>query len=461
MSWRDRTEERWPSEHKRTRDANWRDEGSSSKTWRSENASDRKDVFSRLGPVSSRARQPLPTAIWNERRSDARSRVLGFRSALSTAQVTSTLPMVCVEESRELALLKDFFVRETRGHKVPMLALVRWLHNQQTGCGLLPSHPRSAPGLFAELTKAGVPEAKAREICQGLAERSISAKQRLSQLELPDNQPVTAMIDQSIVSLEFASRRISLHRVHYDKLAELHKRSGHDATRLEADVFCLVSRYDALQDTGFQAALGEGVFDVLLDQLGIDMECFASPLNCRYDTFCSAFTDTDAAFGSMGSFFEFWPTAGSYEANPPFVEEVMERMAAHIQELLDLTQDALSFSVFIPAWTDTPCWPILQQSKYLRFFLAVSKGEHGYCVGDQHVNPKRSLPATFETAVFILQTEAAAAKWPVTKSVIEELKSAFRSSLPKLSAQDQQYLDDQLRRKRERDRRDGRPHAEK
>ena len=54
-------------------------------------------------------------------------------------------------------------------------------------------------------------------------------------------------------------------------------------------------------------------FDVLLQGMSIQFECFASPLNCRYGRFCSAFPDTDMAFGSLGSFFEFRPQQGSYE----------------------------------------------------------------------------------------------------------------------------------------------------
>lgn len=38
-------------------------------------------------------------------------------------------------------------------------------------------------------------------------------------------------------------------------------------------------------------------FDVLLRHFGVRMECFASPFNCRYARYCSAFADTDRPFG--------------------------------------------------------------------------------------------------------------------------------------------------------------------
>ena len=46
----------------------------------------------------------------------------------------------------------------------------------------------------------------------------------------------------------------------------------------------------------------------------VSAECFASPLNWQTQLYCSAFKDTDAWFGSQGSFFNFLPTEdGSYE----------------------------------------------------------------------------------------------------------------------------------------------------
>ncbi len=66
----------------------------------------------------------------------------------------------------------------------------------------------------------------------------------------------------------------------------------------------------------------ESVFAALNREAGAEAECFASPLNAYFANFCSAFVDTDRWFGSRGSFFDFAPREGSYECNPPFVDEV-------------------------------------------------------------------------------------------------------------------------------------------
>ena len=69
-----------------------------------------------------------------------------------------------------------------------------------------------------------------------------------------------------------------------------------------------------------QAAAPPSCFEYLAKSFGATAECFGSPLNCHFTTFCSAYADTDAVFGSRGSFFDFRPTSGCYEANPPFHE---------------------------------------------------------------------------------------------------------------------------------------------
>ena len=120
---------------------------------------------------------------------------------------------------------------------------------------------------------------------------------------------------------------------------------------------------------------------MLLKEFDCKMECFASPLNCRYSRFCSAFLDTDFVFGSMGSFFDFSPRSGyvvtyfvssfakielniyccwyrrlahrCFEANPPFIPKVIKRMADHMTALLTAADGPLAFIVIIPTWQKT------------------------------------------------------------------------------------------------------------
>eukprot|EP00116_Pleurobrachia_bachei_P004422 sb/3464684/ len=89
------------------------------------------------------------------------------------------------------------------------------------------------------------------------------------------------------------------------------------------------------ENFGLHAALPRKAFDLLNRKFGVTFECFASPLNCYFSQYCSAFPDIDCYFGSRGSFFEFKPKSGSFQANPPFSEEVMMAMADHMISLLE------------------------------------------------------------------------------------------------------------------------------
>ncbi|CAM9223928.1 unnamed protein product, partial [Laminaria digitata] len=184
-------------------------------------------------------------------------------------------------------------------------------------------------------------------------------------------------------------------------------------------------RYEALQGGGFQASMDGDTFDVLLRRFGVKMECFASPFNCRYARYCSAFADTDKPFGSLGSFFDFRPTEGSFEANPPFVRDVILKMANHMDLLLKATSKALTFVVIIPNWEDAEGWARLRNSPFLTKHLKIDRKDHSYCEGKQHLRRNRYRLASFHTAVFFLQTAAARQASPVTEQACVELERAF------------------------------------
>ncbi|CAN0418758.1 unnamed protein product, partial [Discosporangium mesarthrocarpum] len=70
-------------------------------------------------------------------------------------------------------------------------------------------------------------------------------------------------------------------------------------------VFCVLARYETLSATsdGYQMAFPAFGFGLLRELLEVECECFASPLNCTLERFCSVAYDTDQFFGSEGNFF--------------------------------------------------------------------------------------------------------------------------------------------------------------
>ena len=195
------------------------------------------------------------------------------------------------------------------------------------------------------------------------------------------DKPVTSEANGRGVSMDVKCGKLTLkiNKGHLEKLLALHKAteellcesrgrkdaSGGDERRTRVAmgrIGSLLVRYEALAGGGYQAALNGASFSALQEHWGVEMECFASPLNCRFRRYCSAFPDTDVWFGSSGSFFEFSPSSGSFEANPPFVPSVVEAMTKHMQRLLSAAEergDALSFIVVIPTWQHTEGWRIL------------------------------------------------------------------------------------------------------
>jgi hypothetical protein len=121
---------------------------------------------------------------------------------------------------------------------------------------------------------------------------------------------------EELYILCYGSTSVKVNPNHYEKLKILYAKQCKrmDKAMRESDfenaLFSLLLRYDSLDGGGFQAALNEECFDVLQKYFDCRMECFASPLNCRYGRFCSVFLDTDHAFGSVGSFFDFCPRKG-------------------------------------------------------------------------------------------------------------------------------------------------------
>jgi Phosphorylated CTD interacting factor 1 WW domain len=147
-------------------------------------------------------------------------------------------------------------------------------------------------------------------------------------------------------------------------------------------------------------------------------------------TFCSLFPDTDAQFGSLGSFFGFNPLEGSFEANPPFVMPLMIKMVKHMEQLLSAATGPMSFAVVVPAWEDDAHWPLLVGSAFTTGSFTVLAADHSYCDGGQHENSlaEKYRPAPFNTAVFFLQNKLGSELWPMTPASEGALRSAFAAA---------------------------------
>jgi phosphorylated CTD-interacting factor 1 len=187
--------------------------------------------------------------------------------------------------------------------------------------------------------------------------------------------------------------------------------SGWDFAAFLQDTYCLLARYETFTGnaSAFQGAVPHNVFDALETACGVAHECFASPLNCHFPSFCSAFPDTDSPFGSAGSFFEWSPRRGAFEANPPFINSTMLAMAQRLDALLAAAAAAdepLQFFVIVPAWTDAYFHKRLESSTYTRVSGTLRRKEHDYIDGGQHKAERATWCANVDSTWFLLATDA-------------------------------------------------------
>jgi len=232
-----------------------------------------------------------------------------------------------------------------------------------------------------------------------------------------------------VVSLAYGKVRVKLHEAHYEKLQILYKMHNEEVNQrvMTEAIYCCALRYTSLGGGGFQAALQEDCFDVLKEDWGVTFEGFASPFNCMYKRFCSAFPDTDAPFGSVGSFFDFHPTEGSFELNPPFEETLVERIADHLEMLFSNATGALQFVLIISMMNKTKGYKLLKNLKQTKKVVFLRQDKHGFCEGLQHKRETRYKISSCHSSLFFIQNSEAESKFPVKKEKVTRLLESFSS----------------------------------
>ncbi|XP_078473832.1 mRNA (2'-O-methyladenosine-N(6)-)-methyltransferase isoform X1 [Lampetra fluviatilis] len=246
--------------------------------------------------------------------------------------------------------------------------------------------------------------------------------------------------ENDMTCLRYRGEMVKINQNYFNKLEHLYRLGSTDDPRFEkflARVWCLLRRYrqtmfgvGGSEGAGLHGALPVPVFEALHRHFGVTFECFASPLNCYFRQYCSAFADTDGYFGSRGPILDFNPVSGSFEANPPFGEELMNAMVDHFENLMSSSTEPLSFIVFVPEWREpvTPALLRMEESRFKRRQVLVPAFEHEYRNGAQHVCKGEDLHirAVHGTAIIFLQNDAGFARWEPTADRLRLLLEAYR-----------------------------------
>lgn len=255
----------------------------------------------------------------------------------------------------------------------------------------------------------------------------------------PRPPPIDFMQDKDTTCLRYNGEALRINTAYFHKLEQLYRYNCFDDRKFELflpRVWCLLKRYQTLLGTnpneghGTQGALPVTVLECLHKHFSVTFECFASPLNCYFRQYCSAFPDTDSYFGSRGPILDFKPVCGSFEANPPFCEELMEATVRHFEKLLSESHEPLSFIVFVPEWREPAPSALLhlEASRFNRKQIILLPFEHEYRHGFQHFISKSEivLKSGHGTVAVWLQNDAGFSRWGPTPDKVDALLEAFR-----------------------------------
>ncbi|XP_060518197.1 mRNA (2'-O-methyladenosine-N(6)-)-methyltransferase [Cylas formicarius] len=251
--------------------------------------------------------------------------------------------------------------------------------------------------------------------------------------------------DRDQAMLRFQGDALAINNTYLQKLEHLYRHNCFDDRKFELfipRVWTMLKRYATffgvnpspgaanadVRDT--QASLPVTVFECLNRAFGVSFECFASPLNCYFKQYCSAFADCDSYFGSRGSFLHLKAVSGSFAANPPYCEELMEASVNHMERLLNDSPEPLSFIVLMPDYREpTPTALLrLESSQFKRRQVTIPAYEHEFRHGFQHVLNRSELNvrSNHATVIVWLQNVSGHQRWEPTEERVNALLETFR-----------------------------------
>ncbi len=115
-------------------------------------------------------------------------------------------------------------------------------------------------------------------------------------------------------------------------------------------IWIILFRYQLLSSNNNQLAVIPKVYNKMIIDFDLSVECFASAINTSLDYFCSIYYDVEKYFGSLGNFFNIIPKRGVYSFNPPYQFDVISNGILKIINHMESTQDKLAFIITIPIW---------------------------------------------------------------------------------------------------------------
>jgi hypothetical protein len=119
---------------------------------------------------------------------------------------------------------------------------------------------------------------------------------------------------------------------------------------MDTIIWIILFRYQLLSSNNNQLAVIPSVYNKMINDFDLSVECFASAINSSLNHFCSIYYDVEKYFGSIGNFFNIIPKRGVYSFNPPYQYDVISNGIYKIINHMEESNEKLAFIITIPIW---------------------------------------------------------------------------------------------------------------
>jgi len=200
----------------------------------------------------------------------------------------------------------------------------------------------------------------------------------------------------------------------YQRLAKRYDKFGAIREHMHTRMLNMALRYQQVMgEPHWNKQIPIRLYRELKSEMGVNLECFASPLNARLDHYCSVFSDCDKCFCSEGSFFDFYPTSGSFQVHPPMPMRSF-LVEDHLLDIFSKSNGPLSFVVIIPASHFRTVKKHRVIEKYMKQEFYLDSSCHSFVDGvGQEASENRRYGAIGDgTSIVILQNPEGGDMWP-------------------------------------------------
>jgi phosphorylated CTD-interacting factor 1 len=290
-------------------------------------------------------------------------------------------------------------------------------------------HPIPGPGIeddheiFKNLHEKGLSEDSAKCFIDQLIQRVKVLYQKYHQFKTEQLTQLERMVcaDHSVTQQILTHGGQRWYIYHLGELYVKYDQQLHDRllTRYCGDNRCMRFalfemgfNYYLLDGHSFQWCVPPKVMSVLDRYLVINGELFASPINSHFSPYYSLF-QIDCLFGASGQFFQIKElTEGTFEVNPPFIEQLFIDSSRIIIDCLEQAQETgrdLLFIYLMPNWSDSQGYQRLKDphNGYLIDEIILPEKGHFYYQYSKH----KLIIANFETHLLVVGTSAARGRW--------------------------------------------------